>query len=105
MQSHFHFFFSSENSVFDFKAVGPVLDPNCLQRLSANDKSRREQGKIESTTDCVKWLGQDHSALYLSKSLIQVNRATFPAIDALLSDYVCSKPILQIVLTEIRLLP
>ena len=25
--------------------VGPDLGPNCLQRLSADDKSRRSQGK------------------------------------------------------------
>ena len=25
--------------------VGPDLGPNCLQRLSADDKSRRQQGK------------------------------------------------------------
>ena len=29
----------------DRRFVGPDLGPNCLQRLSADDKSRRQQGK------------------------------------------------------------
>ena len=29
----------------DRHSVGPDLDPNCLQRLSADDKSHRFQGK------------------------------------------------------------
>ena len=46
--------------------VGPDLDPNCLQRLSADDKSRHQQGKhvlgiIEHLT---------HVATYYGKKLI-----------------------------------
>ena len=31
---------------FESRSVGPDLDSNCLQRLSAEDKSRHKQGKI-----------------------------------------------------------
>ena len=35
----------------DLQNVGPDLGPNCLQRLTADDRSRRQQGKSEAVIE------------------------------------------------------